>query len=281
MFPLVANSGPLMYCMSNAVNPVPGKFAFSADVSNMDQLVAGLRYFRQRGWTRFATMTATDASGQVYDKTLDAIMDRPENKGMTLVVREHVSPSDNTATAQLARIKASNPQVLLVGATGVAAGTIFRAINDVGLDIPVATGNGNATHAAMQQYASFLPKELYFLSFLCLAPNEVTDRATKAALDTYFKALAAAGIDPDGLETGSWDPGLMVVSALRKLGTNVTAQQLSDYITNQIGFHGANGAYDFHKNPVRGLDESDVIIARYDAATKHWTGVSKPGGLLK
>ena len=281
MFPLVANSGPLMYCMSNAVNPVPGKFAFSADVSNMDQLVAGLHYFRQRGWTRFATMTATDASGQVYDKTLDAIMDRPENKGMTLVVREHVSPSDNTATAQLARIKASNPQVLLVGATGVAAGTIFRAINDVGLDIPVATGNGNATHAAMQQYAAFLPKELYFLSFLCLAPNEVTDRATKAALDTYFKALAAAGIDPDGLETGSWDPGLMVVSALRKLGTNVTAQQLSDYITNQIGFHGANGAYDFHKSPVRGLDESDVIIARYDAATKHWTGVSKPGGLPK
>lgn len=279
MFPLIAKSGPVMYCMSNAVNPVPGSYSFSADVSNMDQLVAGLRYFRLRGWTRVATITATDASGQIYDQTLDKIMTRPENKTMTLVMREHVSPTDSTATAQLAGIKASNAQVLLVGATGTAAGTIFRAINDVGLDIPVATGNGNATHAAMKQYGAVLPKQLYFLSFLCLAPNEVTDPATKEALRTYFSALEAKGIDPDGLESSSWDPGLIVVTALRKLGTNVTAAQMREYIANLTGFHGANGEYDFRKSPVRGLDESDVIIARYDPATQRWTGVSKPGGV--
>jgi len=279
MFPLVNKSGPLMYCMSNAVNPVPGGYSFSADVSNMDLNVAGMRYFRMRGLTRVAVITATDASGQIYDQTLDTVMALPENKLLTIVDREHVNPTDSTATAQLARIKASGAQFLLIGATGTAAGTIFRAVNDVGLDIPVATGNGNATYAAMKQYGPYLPKELYFLSFLCLSPNEVTDKATQAALRTYFAALAAKGIDPDGLESSSWDPGMILVTALRTLGTNVTAGQLRDYIANLSGFHGANGAYDFRASPVRGLDEGDVIIARWDPKVHHWIGVSKPGGV--
>lgn len=278
MFPLVAK-GPVLYCLSNAVNPAPGGYAFSADVSNEDQIVAGLRYFGLRGWTRIATLTATDSAGSIYDHTLDRLMALPENKSLTLVDREHLNPSDISATAQIARIKASGAQVLLIGSTGTAFGTALRAVNDVGLAIPIATGNGNATYAAMNQYAQFLPKDFYFLSFLCLAPNEVTDPATKAALRVYFDALTKKGMQPDGLESSSWDPGLIVVSALRKLGTDATADQLRDYIANLKGFRGANGIYDFPAYPQRGVSEGDVIIAQFDAASHRWFGVSKPGGI--
>jgi len=44
------------------------------------------------------------------------------------------------------------------------------------------------------------------------------------------------------------------------------------------GFAGLNGVYDFRKNPQRGLDESDVVMARWDRGAHDWVVVSRPGG---
>lgn len=279
LFTIVAKNGPVLYCTSSAVAPAPGGWGFAINPSNLDQVGAGIRYARMRGWTRLATISSTDATGQIYDANLDAVLALPENRGMTLVTREHLNPTDISAAAQLSLVKNSSAQALLVGATGAAAGTVFHATSDVGLDLPVMTGAGNATYPAMKQFATFLPKQLYFMGFASMAPNELTGRPTKEAVAVFLNTLTAKSIQNDGIVGAPWDAGLIVVSALRKLGTNATAAQMRDYIANLTNFYGSNGAYDFKRYPQRGLGANGILIVRWDPVNAVWTGVSKPGGM--
>ena len=279
MFPLVAKAGPVLYCMSSAVAPAPGGWGFAANTSNFDQIAAGIRYLRLRGWTRIAVISSTDATGQIYDTNLDASLALPENKALTIVDREHLNPTDVSASAQLSRIKAANAQVLVVGATGNAAATVFHSITDIGIELPVATGAGNALVSALKQFASFLPKELYFFTPISAAPNDVTDRGTRDAMKMLLTAIASRGLEPDGVIASSWDPGLIVVSTLRALGPNATATQVRDHLANLVGFYGVNGRYDFKKQPQRGADQNAIVVALWDPVKARFTSVSKPGGV--
>lgn len=278
MFPLVKN-GPVVYCLSNSVNPEPGGYGFSGGIANPDLIAVGIRYLRLRGWKRIALISSTDSSGQVYDVSIDEALGQPENKGMTLVAREHFAPNDISVQAQLTRVEAVHPQVLIIGTGGGPFGTVFRGLADLGLDVPAATGNGAATYAMMRQYTQILPKELYFFSFPSLAIDQMTDPATKRALGAYSAELSARGVKADGLESIAWDPALLVVNAFRRLGTNATAAQMRDYLDALKQFTGAFGPYDFRTHPQRGLGQNDAVVVRWDPAKDGWTGVSRPGGV--
>jgi branched-chain amino acid transport system substrate-binding protein len=180
--------------------------------------------------------------------------------------------------SHLAKIHASGAQVLFVGTAGTPVGIAFHGITDVGLDIPVITGNGNASQAFMKQYASILPKQLYVESTHCLALAAITAKAKKAAYEMYVAAMGASGVPVDCLQSLGWDPALILTTALRHVGTNATAEQLRAYLsTMQIA--GVNDAYDFKRVPQRGLDDRAVVIIRWNAANSSWAPASKPGGI--
>lgn len=277
VFPLTAN-GPLTYCMTPAVAPAPGSFDFSAGVANKDLLAAAIRYCRGRGWTRIATITATDATGADNDAALDAVLAAPENAAVHVVSREHFGIGDMTADAQLARIKNSGAQMLIIGTAGTPTGTILRGISDVGLTIPVGINYGNATRPQMTQLARYLPKELYFFGTAFLARSAVRDPKTKAAVDLYYNTLRSLGYAADASQVSGYDTGMIVATLLRTAGIGASAAQLRDALNGLTGFVGANGPYDFKAYPQRGLGASAALISRWDAARGDWIGVSKPGG---
>jgi branched-chain amino acid transport system substrate-binding protein len=251
---------------------------FSADPATNDMALVAVHYFRMRGITRFGVITPTDATGQDADRAIAAALAAPENRGGSIVADEHFAPTDLAANAQLERIKAARPQVLIAWATGTPFGTALRAINDVGLDVPVMTTNGNLTYAQMRQYKNFLPKELYFPAVAAVVPNDVTDPAVKAAVDSYDAAIQSVGVKPEYISSVAYDPALLVVDALRKFGTSATAAQIKSYIEKQTDWVGATGHYNFMKDPQRGLDASQAFMTRWDAAKNDWSAVSKPGG---
>ena len=276
VFALV-KSGPVTWCYSSAVNGEPGSFQFQTSATNYDYNAAAIHWLRLRGLTRLALITPTDATGQTYDRAIDAILALPENTSMTLVDHEHFNPADVSVAAQISKIHASNAQVLLVGTAGSPAGVVFHGVTDAGLNLPVVTGNGNASQAFMKQYAAILPKELYVESTHCLAPSAITDRAEKAAFAAYTGAMAARGVAVDCLQALAWDPALILTTALRRVGTTATADQLRAYLLN-ARIAGVNGTYDFKRVPQRGLDQRNVVMIRWDETRSTWTPVSKPGG---
>jgi branched-chain amino acid transport system substrate-binding protein len=278
---LTMRSGPLMWCLSPGINPDGGSYVFSVQ-STIDQTyIVMVRYLRLRGWKRIAVISSTDTSGQAYDHGVAAALALPENRDMEIVAHEHMSPTDLTISAQAARVKAANPQALLTLASGTPWGTIMRGVSDAGIDVPVAGGNGNIVINQLDQYKAFLPSEMYFPGTIAVAPDSIGKGPIHDAQVTYFNAFHAAGIKPDLGYNLAWDPAMILVGALRTLGTSATAEQLRDYILKLHDWVGIDGVYDFRDSAQRGVGEQSQVVVRWDKTRSEFVAVSRPAGFLK
>jgi branched-chain amino acid transport system substrate-binding protein len=276
--PLVMQAGPVLYCTTpNAAAP-PGSYVFLSLFSAESNMAVTIRYLRERGLHKLAYLGSNDATGQDAERWLNEALAKPENASVQLVSRQHFAPSDLSVAAQLAAIKAANPDALIAWSAGTPAGTIFHGTHDAGLDLPTVTSAANLNLAFFKQYGALTPKNLYFAGAPYYGADAVTNPATKAALATLTTALAAAGAKPDLIEISAWDPGLLLVDALRKLGTDTTAAKLRAYLVNLKGWVGANGPYDFSADPQHGLGENTVVIVKWDPDRNAATAVSKFGG---
>jgi branched-chain amino acid transport system substrate-binding protein len=279
MAPLVTN-GPVQYCLSPAIHPKSGSYTFTSNVSTSDYAIAFYRYFRTQKWTRIALITSTDASGQDADEGFGAALNLPEFKdsGLTMVSHEHFNITDISVSAQMARIRAANPQVIVAYSPGTPFGTLLQGIKQGGLDdLPIATGTANMTYAEMKQYAQFIPKNLIFPGLPYLA-HQAASPKERAVQDTFYDAFKPLGIVPDLIQSFSWDPASIVIDAMRAVGPDAGADQIRQYIENLHDYIGINGVYDFRDGSQRGLTEHNLMIMRWDIDKGTWSAVSGLGG---
>ena len=281
MTPLVAKNGPMHYCLSPGLHPTHGSYTFSASVGTLDDAIGTVRFFREKGWTRVAIVTTTDAIGQELDRSYATALAMPENKSMHVVATEHFNPTDISVAAQVARVKASNAQAVLTWVTGTPFGTLLRGLHDGGVDLPVSSSTGNMSFAQMAQYASFMPKELYFAGLRSISRQGTLPGPVKNAQDTYFDAFKSAGVRPDVLNAVGWDPIMIVVDAYRHVGPAATADQLKDYVDNLHGYAGTSGIYDFGDPEQRGLTISALVVDKWDPAKNDFVAASRPGGYVR
>lgn len=276
--PVIAQNGPLLYCLANAGHPQVGGYEFLTLFPYEPQFVVTFKYFRDRGFHKLGYIVANDAGGQDAEKALLYAANLPENKSVQIVAHEYFTPGDLSAAAQLVRIKNAKPDALVIWATGTAAGTIFSGAQELAMDLPTVTSPGNLNATFFRQYSSKLPANVFFATVPYYAGEAVTDAKTRAAVAALTNALAPLGAKPDTIEISAWDPGMIVVDALRKIGTDATASQLRAYISTLHNWTGVNGAYDFHTEPQRGLGNKNIVMVRYETKTNLFLPASKLGG---
>jgi branched-chain amino acid transport system substrate-binding protein len=272
--------GPVAYCYSPAIHPAAHSYQFSASINTYDLAAISVRYFRLMGWTNFALITSTDATGQDFDHQIDAVLALPENRSIHSVAREHFGNTDLTVAAQIARIRASAPQALLAWTTGTPLATVLHGAQEAGLDLPVLTSPSNMNFAQLDSLASVRPKTLLFPGTRAEAPAGTRPGPIKDMQDQYLKAFKALGMRPDHGNSVNWDATMIVIDALRKYGTDATAEQIHDFIENLHGWAGTNGLYDFRDGSQRGIGQLGALILRWNPSEKAYDVASRPGGYL-
>jgi len=274
--PLLRN-GTVEFCVS------PGlltrqKNVFASSVAITYIVPAVYKFLRLRGYTRIGIISATDATGQVSDQLSQAALARPENSTLSVAAFEHFNPTDISVSAQVARIKAGGAQAVVCFATGSGFGNVLHALNDAGLNVPVVTSAVNMNHTQLEQYESFLPKEVVFNTALFYARDLVRGGPLRAAIDEFYAGYRAAGIVPSPESSLSWDPAKIVVAALRALGPDATGDQIAEYIAQLHDFAGASGIYDFRSGDHHGLTDAALIFVKWQPAQKSFAVVTRPGG---
>lgn len=279
---LAGASGPVIYDLSPGDHPKPGSYVYSASNSTTNQAQAFVNFAQSKGWKRIAAITSTDASGQDgWNNIKKAVA--ASGGAVTITDHETFDPTAVSVTTQLSKLKSGNPQALFIWTTGTPLGTVLKGMQGLGMDsLPTMTTNGNASYAEMQRLSSELPSQLYFPGAPFMAgPANLTGQ-TKVQVQAFDTAMQAAGQKvPDEGDALAWDPGLILVSALRKLGTSATASQIHQYIDGLTSFAGINGTYNFTDKSIpdnRGLTITSVYVARWDAAQGNWTAASGPAG---
>jgi branched-chain amino acid transport system substrate-binding protein len=280
MMPLFKD-GPVQYCFVPSIYPTKGSFVFASQVA-LDPFVDGMiRYLRLRGFDRLAVISSTDGSGQADDISMQHVLSHYANKDVKIVSYEHFNPNDLNVTAQATHIKASGAQAVIVWASGTSFGTVLRSFNDVGLAIPVETSNANLHANQLSQYLSFFPKELVMPGLPYMIPSSAPagfgpSPAMKKAIVQLFEAYKMTNALPDpGAASGVWDPVMMIVDGLRKIGPSMTAPQLRDYLLSIHGnFAGIYGDYDFTSGDQHGLSDQAVVITSWDPKSGNFNAVS-------
>lgn len=275
----ILKTSVVSYCFSPALHPEPGSYAYSAGMSTNDILAVAMRYFRLKGMSRIALITSTDASGLDAERAFDYAANIPENKGVVRVANEHFNVTDVSVSAQAARMKTAAPDAVFAWTTGPAFSTILRGLNDVGLNVPVATSTGNMSYEQMGQLGAYEARGLYFVGFRYFDRAEIGRGPLKDNIDTFFHAFDEAKIKPDVQPGLSWDVAMLVVSALRALPPTATAADVKAYLDRQRSWIGIDGIYNFPGVPQRGIGEQAAVMTRWDGAKGTWVVLSRPGGV--
>lgn len=275
--PLFAN-GPVLLGFSPVLQAPPGSFVFAPIYQVEDGVAADLRYFLGKGLTRLAVISSTDSGGQGNDRATLAALQRPEFRAMHLVAFEHFNAADLSVAAQVAQIKAADPQALMVWTSGTSFGTVLRGLADVGLDVPMATTGANMVAEQLASYGNALPHELLFTGVSLLNGNRSPGDPLRAPIDEFLSAFANAGIKPNVTAGAAWDPAQIAVAALRKLGPSATAAEVHAFLEGLHGFIGAGGIYDFRSGTQHGLGQDSILVVRWDEARGSYTVVSRQGG---
>lgn len=274
----LVKNGPVDFCISPGYFPDKGSYAFASSASLHYTISGELRFLRLKGYRRIAIVNSTDATGQSSDRTLNEVFALPENRDMKIVSWQHFDPTDLSINAQVVRVKEAAPDAIICYAGGAPFGTVLRGLNDGGVRAPLITSSANINISQLDQYKTFLPPNLYFNGLVYNARDELPKGSQRDAVDAFLDAFKASG---EAVTPGSgfpWDPALIVVSALRKLGPNATADQLHDYILNLHGFDGAMGTYDFRLGDQHGLNEQSLVVIKWDPVSRTFPVVSKRGG---
>lgn len=279
---LASSSGPVVYDLSPGDHPAPGSYVYSSSNSTTNQTQAFINFAESKGWTKIGVITSTDSSGQDGWTNIQKAVAN-SNGAVTVSDHESFDPTAVSVTTQLSKIKASNPQALFIWTTGTPLGTVLSGMQQLGMDsLPTMTTNGNASYSEMQKLAGELPPSLYFPGAPFMAGPQNLTGQTKTEVQAFDSAIQAAGQKvPDEGDALAWDPGLILVSALRKLGTGATAAQIHQYIESLSSFAGINGTYNFTDKSIpdnRGLTITSVYIAQWNKSQDDWTAVSGPSG---
>ncbi len=274
----MVKDGPVDFCISPGFFPKAGTYAFASSASLHSIVGAVIRFARLKGYRRIAVIAATDASGQSSDQAVEFSLAQPENRDVKVVSWQHFNPGDLSVAAQVARIKDAGPNVIFAFVGGTAFGTVLRNLSDAGVQLPVVTSAANLNPAQLDEYKSFRPPALYFNGSIYQERDELRPGMLRNTVDEFLATYKSAGeiVSPNsGL---AWDPAWILVNALRKLGPNVTSEQLRSYLSTAHNIDGVNGTYDFRIGDQHGLTDMQVPIVRWDADRDTFPPASKPGG---
>jgi branched-chain amino acid transport system substrate-binding protein len=138
--PLVESAGVPLFseAAGTAVYRPLKKWVFKAINSNEDQIGAEIDFLKHKGWTHVAIIRDAGPFGSDITATYKALS---ANSGVEIVADEVYAPTDTDMTAQVTRIRALKPDVVIdMAATAPPGAIIIKKIVQLGITAPVIVG---------------------------------------------------------------------------------------------------------------------------------------------
>lgn len=272
------SNGPVIYDLSPVDTAQPNSYVFISGISYKLDLEAILNMLHSKGLSRIAFLNSTDASGASGWPILQSLLKKPSYSGFQVVSHQTYLPTATSATTQLAVIKSSNPQALIIWTTGTPLGTALQAQASYNMsDVPDFTSAGNAVSGEMLHFKKVLPSNIYFpTGALYLKPSELPSNLA-STVSRFQSIVSKAGGHPNDGWGLAYVPAMMLISALKHLGINATAAQIKDYFQHLTNFSTIYGVYNLSSNNHSGVNLKGVYMTRWDGSG--FSQASGPSGL--
>jgi branched-chain amino acid transport system substrate-binding protein len=243
---------PLISCAAAAkiVEPVAErKWVFKTAQSDHLIVTALAEYLKAKGLTKVGWLNVDYAFGQLgwveFEKAA-------QKSGLTVVANEKFGQKDVDMTAQLTRVKAANPQAVIIWSIPPSASIATKNYADLGLKMPMfqSHGIGNKRYIELAGPAA---SGVMFPSGKLLVAEQLGDNdAQKAVLIAYAKDFEAKYGPRNTFGGHAWDAVQLAVKALQKAGTDRAGVRAA--VESTKNFVGITGVFDFSAAEHNGLD---------------------------
>lgn len=185
--------------------------------------------------------------GQAVMNSLDALR---EKYGVEFVAVEKFEVGATDVTAQAAKVRAANPDVVFVIATSPVP---FRNARQVKIDQPIVSAIGSASYEYIRGIGEYAD-DIVFPEFL-VGENPKPEQAKFVA--AFQKANGAL---PKNFEAAGWDAVHIAAAAIGKAGPGAGPK---DIAAAMRGAHqGAMAKYDFSRDDMTGIDLSSYVFSK-------------------
>jgi len=196
------------------------KWVFKSFPSNDDQIPAELNYAKKKGWNRVALLTDNTSFGK---DTVEMTREVVKKNGMELVAEESYAPSDTDITAQVTRVRAANPDLVLNLAGTIPLGILVaKKATQLGMKTPLVQG----MNFVVENYPSMVPQAIdqsYFAGSKMMVDLPPSDPlyANITVFRKKYAAMRGASAKPNGNTITVPDILLMVQKVTQGMGAKV------------------------------------------------------------
>lgn len=249
---------PLVSCAAaiKIVEPVAErKWVFKTPQS--DYLIVGVLvdYLKAKGLTKVGWLNVDYAFGQLgwieFEKAA-------QKAGLTIAANEKFGQKDVDMTAQMTRVKAANPQAVVIWSIPPSASLATKNYADLGMTMPLfqSHGVGNKTFIQLAGPAS---NGVVFPAGKLLVAEQLPDGdVQKPVLLAYARDFEAKYGPRNTFGGHAWDAVQLVVKALERAGTDRAGVRSA--IEGTRNFVGVTGVFDFSASDHNGLDRRAVTM---------------------
>jgi len=224
-----------------------------------------LKGLKARGLTKVALIS--DTGGYGVDGH-DIIVKEAASAGVQIVAEQTFNPGDTDMTAQLTKIKAASPDVILMWNAGKEAAIVAKNMQQLGMDTPLVGSPGNGRKEFIEG-AGTAAEGFRFAAGKVLVPEAygTGSDAYKVATDFITRYTEAYGTAPDIFAGHAYDAFLVVTDALGRIEGDVTAASLRDAIEGTSDLVGIGGTFTYSAQDHNGLTEDELVFYKVEGTT--------------
>lgn len=249
---------PLISCATSykIVTPIENrKWIFK--VAGSDAHVVGkmFDYMKAHGIQKIAIMT--DSSGYGASAREEFLRMAPEN-GITLVADERFSPQDTDLSAQMTKIRSTQPQAIVNWSVGPTQILAIKSWRDLGMDsIPLFQSHGFGNLKNLELAGKAAEGVLLPLARVNVGSLLPDGQPQKAVILAYTQEYVERYKEPVSSFGGhAWDSVNLALAAFKAVGPDPA--KIRDFIENTKDFVGMHGIFKMSPQDHNGLSKDDL-----------------------
>lgn len=218
-------------------------------------------YLKEKGLTRVAVLAAADGFGKDGERWMESLAPQ---YGIEIIAKESFGTRDTDMTAQLTRLRNSNPQAILTWTIGPAGSIVAKNRAQLGIDIPLFQCHGLPDPKYIELAGPASEGDRMPSTKLMVAAELPDTDPQKAAIEEFITMYRERGYErqfPINTHSGyAWDAIMMIARAIEQAGTEPAALRAA--IEKTSHYVGISGTFNMTADDHNGLGVDSMVIVQ-------------------
>ena len=236
-------------------------WVFKTPQENYPVAAVQLDYFKAKGVKKVASIGVNNAFGLDSRLGMKALY---KEAGIEIVADELFQPGDKDFRAQLTKIKALNPDALVVHATSAEGAGVTVQFRELGFKIPIVHNHGIGAQAFIDGAKADADGVLFPIGKVLVADTLPDSDAQKKVLLQYIKDYQAytKGAPISTFGGHAWDGIMMAVMCFEKVGND--AEKLRGCFETVKAFPGISGIFNMSPTDHTGIAKESLVLVKIE-----------------